>query len=223
MSDIYEQAKLSVINHDKAKAMDLAKKHLDSGAEPMDIITNGFVPGISYMGEEFGRGTVFLPELMESADVMLTVVEVVNEAIAKLGGGKTAGPVGSIVAATVQGDVHDIGKGIAVAMFKANGYEVYDLGRDVPVEDLINTAEKRGAKVIATSALLTTTMVEQQKLEKTLKEANLRNKYITLVGGAPVTQRWAKRIGADIYAENAHLGVVLVAEKLKEFANKVAS
>jgi trimethylamine corrinoid protein len=222
MSDLFEQAKLTVINHEKAKALEIAKKHLESGGVPMDIVTKGFVPGINHVGEEFGRGTLFLPELMESADVMLSVVDVVNQFIAKAGGDKAAGPVGSIVAATVQGDVHDIGKGIAVSMFKANGYTVYDLGRDVPMEDLINAAEKYGAKVIATSALLTTTMIEQQKLEKLLKEAKIRNKYITLVGGAPVTQRWANRIGADIYAENAHLGVVLVAEKLKELAAKAS-
>jgi trimethylamine corrinoid protein len=188
----------------------------------MDIVTLGFVPGINHVGEEFGRGTLFLPELMESAEVMLSVVDLVNEFMAKSGKGASAGPTGSIVAATVQGDVHDIGKGIAVSMFKANGYKVYDLGRDVPMEDLINAAEKHGAKVIATSALLTTTMIEQQKLEKLLKEAKIRDKYITLVGGAPVTQRWANRIGADIYAENAHLGVVLVAEKLKEFGSKAS-
>jgi trimethylamine corrinoid protein len=220
--NIYEEAKKTIINSNKDKALELAKKHLDSGAPPLDIITKGFIPGITYVGEQFGRGTLFLPELMESADVMLAVSALFNEAMAKSGGFST-GPSGAIVAATVQGDVHDIGKGIAVAMFKANGYEVYDLGRDVPVDDLINTAEKHGAKVIATSALLTTTMVEQQKLEQTLKNAKLRDKYITLVGGAPVTQRWAKRIGADIYAENAHVGVVLVGEKLQEAASKKAS
>jgi trimethylamine corrinoid protein len=99
-------------------------------------------------------------------------------------------------------------------MFKANGYTVCDLGRDVEVDDIINAAEKNQARVIATSALLTTTMGEQKKLEETLKRSKLRNKYVTLVAGAPVTQRWATRIGADIYAENAHIGVVRVGEKI---------
>jgi trimethylamine corrinoid protein len=214
MTDKYEEAKKTIINIDKAKALDIAKRHLDSGEPPLDIITKGFVPGITWVGEQFGRGTLFLPELMESAEVMLAVTDLFNKAMIDSGG--MSGQSASIVAATVQGDVHDIGKGIAVAMFKANGYTVYDLGRDVPVDDLINTAEKHGCKVIATSALLTTTMIEQQKLIQTLKAANLRNKYITLIGGAPVTQRWCNRIGADIYAENAHLGVVLLGDKLKE-------
>jgi trimethylamine corrinoid protein len=216
MSDKYEEAKKTIINIDKAKAMELVKRHLDSGDPPLDIITNGFVPGITYVGEQFGRGTLFLPELMESADVMLAVTDFFNKTMLERGGSGIGREDASIVAATVQGDVHDIGKGIAVAMFKANGYTVYDLGRDCPVDNLINTAEKHGCKVIATSALLTTTMIEQQKLIKVLKESKLRDKYITLIGGAPVTQRWCNRIGADIYAENAHLGVQLLGEKLKE-------
>ncbi|MDR1310038.1 MAG: cobalamin-dependent protein, partial [Deltaproteobacteria bacterium] len=162
----------------------------------------------------FGRGTLFLPELIMAAEAMMAVTDVLSAAMAKSGRAVSATPAGSILVATVKGDVHDIGKGIAVAMFKANGYTVHDLGRDVEVGDIIDAAEKNGSRVIATSALLTTTMGEQKKLEETLKKSKLREKYVTLVAGAPVTQRWATRIGADIYAENAHTGVVRVSEKL---------
>jgi trimethylamine corrinoid protein len=213
---VFEEAKLSIVTTDKDKALELAKKHIDSGGSALEIINKGFVPGITEVGEQFGRGTLFLPELIMAAEVMMAVTNLLSDVLIKGGDTQTAtGPKGEILVATVKGDVHDIGKGIAVAMFQANGYTVHDLGRDVEVEDIINTAEKKGVKVIGTSALLTTTMGEQKKLEEALKKNKLRDNYITLVAGAPVTQRWATRIGADIYAENAHLGVGRVGELLK--------
>ncbi|MDR0356094.1 MAG: cobalamin-dependent protein [Deltaproteobacteria bacterium] len=214
MSELFVQAKQAILATDKEKALEAAKRHLDAGGEPLEIISRGFVPGITEVGEQFGRGTLFLPELIMAAEAMMAVTDLLSAAMAAKGGSVSASPSGSILAATVKGDVHDIGKGIAIAMFKANGYAVHDLGRDVEVDEIINGAEKHGVRVIATSALLTTTMSEQKKLEETLKKAKLRDKYVTLVAGAPVTQRWATRIGADIYAENAHIGVVRVGEKL---------
>lgn len=214
MSELFVEAKQAIIDTDKDKALAVAQRFLDGGGDPLEIISQGFVPGITQVGEQFGRGTLFLPELILAAEVMMAVTDILSKEMSAKGNGASTGPEGSILVATVKGDVHDIGKGIAVAMFKANGYTVYDLGRDVEVDDIINGAEKNGCRVIATSALLTTTMSEQKKLEETLKKAKLRDKYVTLVAGAPVTQRWATRIGADIYAENAHIGVVRVGEKL---------
>ena len=213
MSDLFAAARQAIIDTDKEKALETAERFLDQGGEPLEIISRGFEPGITEVGEQFGRGTLFPPELIMAAEAMMAVTDVLSEAMTAKGQGVSASPAGSVLAATVKGDVHDIGKGIAVAMFKANGYTVHDLGRDIDVDDIINSAEKYGARVIATSALLTTTMGEQKKLEEALKKAKIRDKYVTLVAGAPVTQRWATRIGADIYAENAHIGVVRVAEK----------
>ncbi|MEG1478815.1 MAG: cobalamin-dependent protein, partial [Clostridiales bacterium] len=110
---------------------------------------------------------------------------------------------GTMVMATVEGDVHDIGKGIVVSMIKTQGIDVIDLGRDVPISTIIAKAEEFNANIIGTSALLTTTLGEQKKLEEKLKDAGLKSKYKTMVGGAPATQRWADRIGADAYAEDA--------------------
>jgi trimethylamine corrinoid protein len=110
---------------------------------------------------------------------------------------------GKIIIGTVEGDIHDIGKTIVVSLLKANGFEVYDLGRDIPTEKFLEKADEVGADIIGTSALLTTTMEGQKKLELALKKAGLKGKYKTMVGGAPVTQRWADRIGADAYAEDA--------------------
>ena len=115
--------------------------------------------------------------------------------------------MGKVVVGTVEGDIHDIGKTIVVSLFKANGFEVIDLGRDVPIDRFIEEAEKAGASIIGSSALLTTTMEGQKKIGWELKKAGLKGKYKTIVGGAPVTQRWADRIGADAFAEDAADGI----------------
>jgi trimethylamine corrinoid protein len=141
---------------------------------------------------------------------MKTVTDIVNEAIAD-GPDKPEGQA-KVVIATVKGDVHDIGKAIVVSLMRANGFTVYDLGRDVETDKIIEEAEKADANIIGTSALLTTTMPKQKELEEALKSAGLRDRFKTVVGGAPVTPRWAARIGADAYAEDAQDGVLKVKE-----------
>jgi trimethylamine corrinoid protein len=141
--------------------------------------------------------------LIQAAEAMRVATEVINAAI-PAGEQKKKG---KIVIGTVEGDIHDIGKTIVVSLMKANGFDVYDLGRDIPTEKFIETAEEVGADIIGTSALLTTTMEGQRKLEAALKGKGLKGKIKTMVGGAPVTQRWADRIGADAYAEDATDGV----------------
>jgi trimethylamine corrinoid protein len=162
---------------------------------------NGFVKGIQEVGELFESGEVFLPELMMSADAMAGATEITNAALE----GEAAEAKGIMVIGTVQGDVHDIGKAIVIAYLKANGYEVTDLGRDVSADTFIDKAKELGADVIGMSALLTTTMEEQKKVIKRIKDEGLS--YKTVVGGAPCTQRWADQIGADAYAEDANDGV----------------
>jgi len=174
-------------------------------------MNKGFIPGINKVGDLFGSGRLFLPELVMSANAMEQVTGLLNESIpAEEGKAK-----GRVVIGTVEGDVHDIGKTIVVSLLKANGFEVLDLGRDVPVSRLIEEAKKFNADIIGTSALLTTTMGSQKQLEEELKAAGLRDRFKTMVGGAPVTQRWAKRIGADGFAEDAGEAV----KKAKELLN----
>jgi len=127
---------------------------------------------------------------------------------------KQTGKKGTIVIATVKGDVHDIGKGIVISILRAHGLNVHDLGRDVKTDQVIEYAEKVDADIIGTSALLTTTMPKQKELEEDLKTAGLRSKFKTIVGGAPVTSRWAERIGSDAYAADAQDAVVKVTELL---------
>ncbi len=201
MADIYQEAADTIVNANRAGAEEVAQRALDSGIAPGDIMQNGFVKGIQEVGELFESGEVFLPELMMSADAMAGATEVPNAALE----GGAAESKGRIVIGTVQGDVHDIGKAIVIAYLKANGFDVTDLGRDVAAATFIAKAKENNADVIGMSALLTTTMEEQRKVVKTIKEEGLP--YKTVVGGAPCTQRWADQIGADAYAEDANDGV----------------
>ena len=201
MADIYQEAIDAIVNSDRAAAEDVATRALAQGIKPGDIMQNGFVKGIQEVGDLFESGEVFLPELMMAADAMAGATEVTNAALEA----GEAESKGSVVIGTVQGDVHDIGKAIVIAYLKANGYEVTDLGRDVAAATFISKATELNADIIGMSALLTTTMEEQRKVIKTVKEQGLPFK--TVVGGAPCTQRWADQIGADAYAEDANDGV----------------
>jgi trimethylamine corrinoid protein len=199
--EFYQEAVQAILDADRASAEDVATRALAAGIAPADIMQKGFVKGIQEIGELFESGEVFLPELMMAADAMAGATEVTNAALE----GGAAETKGRIVVGTVQGDVHDIGKAIVIAYLKANCYEVTDLGRDVAAASFIDKAKELGADVIGMSALLTTTMEEQKKVVKVIKDEGLSFK--TVVGGAPCTQRWADQIGADAYAEDANDGV----------------
>ena len=200
----------SIINLDKNKAEEIAKQGLASGIEPTVMITEGFIPGITKMGDDFESGHVFLPELIMAAEAMKAGVAICEAALPK----SELREKKKVVIGTVEGDVHDIGKSIVVSFLTANGFEVYNLGRDVPIEEFINKAREVDADVVGSSALLTTTMEGQKKIEEELKKAGLRDKVKTIVGGAPCSQGWADRIGADAYAENAAEGVRKIREML---------
>jgi len=202
---IIEAARSSLLTQDKNKAIELAEKAISEGANPLDLMNEAFIPGINEVGDLFGRGQMFLPELMQSAEVMKAVTELVDDALAENDAKKVIR--GTILIATVQGDVHDIGKCIVVSLMRANGFTVHDLGRDVETDKIIAEAQNVDADIIGTSALLSTTMPKQKELEEALKKAGLRDRFKTVVGGAPVTPRWAARIGADAYAEDAQDGV----------------
>jgi len=201
--EIFERAKKTIIAFDGSMAKEVAAQGLAEGIDPIELLTKGFVSGINEVGDLFSRGSLFLPELIMAAEVMQQVTEYLNTSLKAT---EQLQKAGIVVVGSVQGDIHDIGKTIVVAIFKANGFEVHDLGRDVPVKRFIEEAQKVNADIIGTSALLTTTMPEQRALEEALKKAGLKGKYKTIVGGAPVTQRWADRIGADAYAQDAAEG-----------------
>jgi len=196
---IYQSATEVIVKGDAQAAIEVARRGLGEGIDPIELMNKGFIPGINKVGDLFGSGRLFLPELVMSANAMERATELINESIPS----DQEKTQGRVVIATVEGDVHDIGKTIVVSLLKANGFEVNDLGRDVAMAKLIEEADKFEADIIGTSALLTTTMGAQKQLEEELKETGLKDRFKTMVGGAPVTQRWANRIGADAFAENA--------------------
>ncbi|MFZ7126059.1 MAG: cobalamin B12-binding domain-containing protein [Desulfobacterales bacterium] len=202
---VIDEAKKLLVAAEKDKILTLARRALDDGADPLELMNSAFVPAINAVGDLFGRGQLFLPELIQSADVMKAVTEFINSTIG--GQSRQAKKKGTVLMATVKGDVHDIGKCIVVSLLQANGFTVHDLGRDVDTEKIIEEAVRVNADIIGTSALLTTTMPRQKDLEEALKSAGLKGRFKTIVGGAPVTPRWAARIGADAYAEDAQDGV----------------
>jgi trimethylamine corrinoid protein len=198
---IIEAAKEALVKADKEKAEQIVKAVLDEGGDPLELMNQAFIPGIGAVGDLFGRGQLFLPELISSADTMKAVTDLINASLT--GDAAEQKKKGRVLIATVQGDVHDIGKCIVVSLMQANGFEVIDMGRDVANDKIIEKAVAVEADLIGTSALLTTTMPRQKELEMALKKAGLRDRFKTMVGGAPVTPRWATRIGADAYAEDA--------------------
>lgn len=208
-SEWLEKAAQSILDTDEESAKEIAQKSLEAGMDPLEMINEGFAKGIRKMGDLFDRGEVFLPGLIVAADAMVGAVKILEKALPK---DKREKKAGVIVIGTVEGDIHDIGKGIISTMLRVYGYEVHDLGRDVPIEDFVAKAQEVNADVVGSSAMMTTTQVGQKKLEEALKKAGLRNKIKTMVGGAVATDHWAKRIGADFFGESPQDTI----EKLKQ-------
>lgn len=204
--EILAAAKKSILDYDVAKAEEIAKEGLAGGVDPVAMVEKGFVPGIVEVGNLFDAGEVYLPELILAADAMKAGTGICEAAFPK----GTIREKKKVIMGTVEGDIHDIGKSIVVAFLSANGFEVYDLGRDAPPEKFVEKAKEVKADVIGASALLTTTMEMQRKVVEAVKEAGLKGKVKVIVGGAPASEEWAKKIGADAYGENATEAVVKI-------------
>jgi trimethylamine corrinoid protein len=204
------EAIAALLNYDKEKAADVATRAIAAGVSPQEIMQEGFIVGIRKLGDQFDEGEVFLPELMRAASAMEAAMAICNAALPQ-GASETRGIV---VMGTVKGDIHDIGKAIVCAYLRANGYEVHDLGRDVPADAFIDKAVEVNADVIGASGLLTATMRGQAEIIEELKEQDLRARFKVVIGGAPCTQEWADRIGADAYAADANDGVKKIEQLL---------
>lgn len=196
---LFKEAFDSILDCDEDKALSVVKAAEAEGIDPVELLSQGFSAGIKHLGDLFGRGEVFLPELIFGAEVMKKVT---TEIESKMDASQVSSK-GVFVIGTVEGDVHDIGKGIVASLVKTNGFEVHDIGREVPAEVFIEKVKEFNADFLGSSALLTTTMTEQKKIEELMMKAGLKDKVKTLVGGAPVTKRWAEKIGADMYCEDA--------------------
>ncbi len=196
---IMEAAKQSIVEADEDMAMEALANAEAEGIDLVDLLSNGYSAGMKELGDLFGMGEIFLPELIFATEVMKTVSAEIESKM-DMSEVKSAG---TLVIGTVEGDVHDIGKGIVASLVKTNGVEVIDLGREVPAQNFVDAAIEHNAEFVGSSALLTTTMTVQKDIEDALKEAGIRDKVKTMVGGAPVTNRWAEKIGADAYCEDA--------------------
>ncbi len=195
----------SVIEGDEDRAREFAKKAVDAGIPPLTAIKEGLMRGMKVVGDRFARLEIFLPEVLLAADAMKAALDILEPLIVKEEREKLT--LGKVVIGTVQGDIHDIGKNIVAMLMKANGFEVYDLGRDVPIDEFINKAEEVGADIIAISTLLSTSMPYMEDVIRLLKDRGLREKYKVMVGGGPVTREFAEEIGADGYGDNAEEAV----------------
>ena len=206
-SELFPKMNEAIVAGDREAAAALAQDAVRGDYDLLEVIEQGYVPGIQKVGDLWEQGDYFLPELISSAEAMKAAMAVIDPELQKRNIGSRMG--GRVVIGTVEGDIHDIGKNLVASMLQAGGFEVHDLGADVKLERFIAKAEEVGAGMICLSALLTTTMTNQKRLIGMLRDRGLRDKYKVLVGGAPASRKWAEEIGADGYAENAVAAVKL--------------
>ncbi len=209
--ELLEKMAQSIIDGDADLAAELARQAIAEGLDPLFVITNGYVPGINKVGEAFGAGEAFLPELVMAGEAMKAAVVVLEPELLRKGSERKT--LGKVVMATVEGDIHEIGKSLVSTMLSAAGFTVYDMGVDNPSDKIIEKALEVDADIIGLSALLTTTMIRQKEVIDKLDARGLRKKIKVMVGGAPVTREWVQKIEADGYSEDA-IGAVAVAKKL---------
>ncbi|MFX1409253.1 MAG: B12-binding domain-containing protein [Promethearchaeota archaeon] len=212
--DIYEEISMAIINMDEEKAFSYANKAIKENMNLLEVVEKGYAAGIRKVGELWEEGEFFLPELMRGAQIMQNCLDLLIPHLQK---GSKKISLGTIVIATIEGDIHSIGKTIVATMLRAYGFEVYDLGADVPAEKIVDVAIEKDADIIGVSALLTTTMTGQKRIIDILKERNLNNKFKVILGGAPVTNSWVVECNADGFAENAIEAVKLVKSLLKSY------
>lgn len=177
----------------------LVQQALDEGMDPKVILNEGLLDGMMIIGGKFKRNEIFVPEVLVAARALNAGLNILEPKLVEIGNE----PIGRAVIGTVKGDLHDIGKNLFAMMLKGAGFEVYDAGVDVTPEAFIEKAEETNADIICMSALLTTTMINMGELVEELKKRNLREKYIVMVGGAPVNESFAEQIGADYYTPDA--------------------
>lgn len=211
--EVFKSIVDSIVNIDAEGTKNATRKVIELGIDPLEAIEKGLSAGTKIIGEKFRKLEIFLPELIMAADIFNEAMEILKPEIEakKLNKAKK----GKIIIGTVNGDIHKIGKDIVAMLLEVDGYEVHNLGENVPTSTFINEAEKIDADFIGLSSLLTSTMPAQKDLIDVLVEKGIRDKYKVIVGGGPVTSEWADEIGADGYAETAADAVTLVEKLIK--------
>jgi 5-methyltetrahydrofolate--homocysteine methyltransferase len=204
LTKLYE----AVVAGDAKISRSLTEQALAEGVDPLQLVNECMVPAMDEVGRRFESNEYFVPELLISARAMKTALELVRPLLAARGDK----PLGRVAIGTVKGDLHDIGKNLVASLLEGGGFEVIDLGVNVAPEKFIATIKEKDATIVAMSALLTTTMPAMKTTIEALKQAGVREKVKVLIGGAPITQKYAEEIGADGYSENA-VGAVALAKK----------
>ena len=195
----------NIIKGKKNPAVELTKQAIDEGVNPQAIINDGLIAGMAVVGAKFKANEFYVPEVLIAARAMKECMALLKPLLADAG----VKPVGTVIIGTVKGDLHDIGKNLVAMMLQGNGFEVVDLGVDIPAEKYIEAAKENKANLIALSALLTTTMPAMQQTITALEASGIRSDFKVMIGGAPVTQKFADEIGADGYAADAASAVDL--------------
>jgi corrinoid protein of di/trimethylamine methyltransferase len=199
---------MAVQQGDDDVCVSATRRALAAGLPPLVVINEGLTAGIKVVGEKFGKGEMFLPELMMAMKTMKEGIKIVDPELKKAKVEQTT--LGKVLIGTVKGDIHDIGKNIVASLLELSGFTVIDLGISVPADVFVKKAVEEKAQVLGLSAMLTTTMPEQQAVVEALKKAGVRETVKVVIGGAPVTEKWASGIGVDGYGANAELAVRLV-------------
>ena len=205
---IFKELADAMVTCKKDNVAAAVKNAQDNGMTSPEII-DGLAAGMTVVGDQFERGKLFLPHVMMAATAMQSIVDGLE-----ISGDTSVSEKKIIINGTVEGDVHDIGKSIVSTMLQSSGFVVYDLGRDVPLQKFIDAVKEHDADMVGLSALMTTTLNGQKDVIELLKTNGLRDKVKVMVGGAPATEVWAKKIGADCYAENATEAVAKAKELL---------
>jgi len=208
VSELLKKLAEDLYNGDAESVAALTQKALDDGLTPAEVLENGLIAGMNAVGKDFRDGILFVPEVLIAARAMHAGMSVLKPLLAE----SEIPATGRLVIGTVKGDLHDIGKNLVAMMMEGAGFEVHDLGVDVPAKEFVAAVKTKQPDVVGLSALLTTTMVEMKGVIEALRQAGLRNQIKVIVGGAPVTQKYAAEIGADGYAANASTAV----EKAKD-------
>ncbi len=205
---LYEQMAQAVIDGLPDRARQLAEEALSQGIDPLEAINRGYKPGMDVVGEGFANGDLFIPDLMMSGEAMKAAIAALEGELSRRKQQRDV--LGKVVIGTVEGDIHEIGKTLVATMLAANGFQVYDLGVDVSAQAFVDKVREVDADVLGLSALLTTTILNQETVILALEEAGLRDRVKVIIGGVPASEEWAREIGADGYAENATEAVATV-------------
>ncbi len=209
--ELLQAMRQSIIDGAADHAIELAQRALQAGVDPLQAVNGGFVPGVDYVGEQFAARQMFLPDLVMAAEAMKAGIGVLEPEMRRRGRQREF--LGRVVLGTVKGDIHEIGKTLVGILLSAAGFEVVDLGVNVTAESFAAKAGELQADIVGVSSLLTTTMALQRGVVEALDRAQLRPRVKIIVGGAPVTRKWAEEIGADGYGKDA-VGAVALAKLL---------